>query len=295
MGPGFDIFGLGIEGIGDSVTARRVPEPGVRITRITGEGGQLPTDAGKNTASIAASGYMRRAGISGEGLEIELNKGMPINSGLGSSGASAAAGAFAALALFGDALDKDSVLEDCVSAEGAVAGFHADNVAASLFGGLVIIRSYEPLDVIKLPAPESLFVVVVTPDFAVSTRDARSVLPLDVPLKSMVRNSGNVASLVSGVFRNDLRLIGKSLDDCVIEPIRGPLIPGFAEVKRAALDAGAFGCSISGSGPTMFAILDSLNAGKSVAKAMSAAFSRNGLASRNLVAKANSKGAEIIG
>ncbi len=294
VGPGFDIFGLALEGIGDTVTARKVDEKGVFIRRITGDGGRLPMDPEQNTVSISAMSFLKRNAITDSGIELDLHKGMPINSGLGSSGASAVAGAFAALSLYGDGTVKDQILPDCVNAEGAVAGFHADNVAASLFGGIVIIKSYDPLEVVKLPSPSSLFVVVVTPDYEVSTRHARGILPNDIPLRSMVKNFGNVASLVSGILRSDLQLIGRSIEDHVVEPLRGVLIPGFGDVKKAALEAGAFGCGISGSGPTVFAFSDSLDNGKSVAKAMLGAFSKNGLDSRNLVSRVNSRGAQII-
>ena len=294
VGPGFDVLGFALEGIGDIVRAKRTNEPGVRISKIIGDNGLLPLETMKNTASIAALGVLQRLEIKGAGIEIELEKGLPLNSGLGSSGASAVAGAFAALRLFAPENEKDFALPACVKAEAAVAGFHADNVAASLFGGIVIVKSYEPLEVLKLPAPAGLFAAVVSPDYEVSTKDARHALPENVPLKSLVRNTGNVASLVSGVFRNDIGLIGRSVQDCIVEPVRGKFIPGFDAVKKAALDAGAFGCSISGSGPSGFAFADSLQTGKSIAKEMEGAFSANGLASKSHVSKVNRVGAKVI-
>lgn len=294
VGPGFDIFGFAIEGMGDVVAARKTVGPGVFIKKITGDGGQLPYEPHKNTASIAALGFLERLGIQDAGIELELEKGMPINSGLGSSGASAVAGAFAALKLFAPEKEKDFALPACVKAEAAVAGFHADNVAASLFGGIVIVKSYEPLEVLKLPAPDGLFAAVVSPEYEVSTKDARHALPQNVPLKSLVRNTGNVASLVAGVFRNDIGLIGRSVEDCIVEPVRGKLIPGFDAVKKAALDSGALGCSISGSGPSVFAFAGSLRGGRSIAKEMTEAFANSGLASKSHVSKVNGIGAKDI-
>ena len=294
LGPGFDIFGLGINGLGDKVIAKKISEPGVFIKKITGDNGLLPLSSGENTVSISASSFLRRLAIEDFGIEFELHKGMPINSGMGSSGASAVAGAFAALNLYGNGLGKDSVLVDCVHAEATVAGEHADNVAASLFGGIVVIKSYSPLEVVKLPSPKGLIVTVVSPEYEVPTKAARGILPEGVPLKSMVRNSGNVASFVSGIFMNDLRLMGRSVDDCIIEPIRGKLIPGFDGVKKAAFESGALGFSISGSGPSVFAFADSQESGEAIAKAISEAFSQNGLASKKFVSKINNEGAKVI-
>ncbi len=294
VGPGFDIFGICLDGIGDIAIAKRKSEPGVFIKSISGDNGKLPIAPDRNTVSIAAMSFLERHGITDEGIELMLEKGMPINSGLGSSGASAVAGAFASLSLFGDSLDKVQVLQDCVNAEAAVAGRHADNVAASLLGGMVIIRSYEPLDVIKLPMHDGLFAALATPNCEIQTKAAREILPKDVPLNSMVRNSGNVASLVSGIMQGDLRLIGRSIDDCIVEPVRGKLIPGFDAVKKAALEAGAFGCSISGSGPTVFAFASSIAEGNGIARAMAEAFSANGLASKTHVSPVNKEGAKVI-
>lgn len=295
IGPGFDVLGFALEGIGDIVRAKRSSEPGVRITGIKGDNGLLSVETMKNTASIAALGVLQRLGIGHEGIEIELEKGLPLKSGLGSSGASAVAGAFAALRLFAPEREKDFALLDCVKAEAVVAGFHADNVAASMHGGIVVVRSYDPLDVIKLSAPAGLFAAVVSPDYEVSTKHARQALPENVPLRSLVRNTGNVASFVCGVLRNDLALIGKSVEDCIVEPVRGKLIPGFDAVKKAALESGAFGCSISGSGPTVFAFAESLASGKSIAASMAEAFEKKGLASKSHVCPVNKEGAKVIG
>ena len=294
VGPGYDILGFALNSPGDIVRACRVSGKGVSIKKISGDNGFLPLNPEKNTASIAALSVMERLGVKNEGLELELEKGMPLNSGLGSSGASAVAGAYAALKIFGSDEEKINFVEDCMNAEGAVSGFHADNVGPSLLGGFVLIKGYEPLDVVKLPAPESLVAVVINPNCEVSTRKAREIIPKEIPMKSLVRNSGNVSGIVAGILMNDLKLIGRSVNDCVVEPVRATLIPGFDSVKKSALEAGALGCSISGSGPSVFAFADSEKRGEEIAKAMREAFSRAGLSSKKFVSRVNNEGAKEV-
>ncbi len=294
VGPGFDVMGFALSSVGDTLTAEMSSEQGVRIRKITGDDGKLPKDVDKNTASIGATSVMEKLGIEG-GMEITLNKGLRLNSGLGSSGASAVAGAFAAMKLFAPEKEKGFVLEDCVKAEAAVSGNHADNVAPSLFGGFVIIRSYEPLDIIRLKSPTKLFATVVTPDYEVSTKEARAILPSSVPMKSLVHNTGNVAALVAGIAMNDCAIIGRSISDSIIEPVRAKLIPGYASVKKAAMDSGALGCAIAGSGPSMFAFSDSGKKAIEISNAMAKAFEREGLSSDKLVSKVNGEGAKVIG
>ncbi len=294
VGPGFDILGFAVNSPGDVVSAKRVSEKGVFIRKISGDNGHLPKDPLRNTASIAALGVMKRLGVESEGLELELEKGMPLNSGLGSSGASAVAGALAALTIFGNGQPRRDFLEDCMNAEGAVSGLHADNVGPGLLGGFVLVRRYDPLDIVMLGCPENLFAAIINPDCEVSTKMARDILPKKVPMKSLIRNSGNVASLVAGIAKNDLVLIGRSIEDCIVEPVRAKLIPGFDAVKKSALDSGALGCSISGSGPSVFALSDSEKNAKVIANAMQEAFSANGLGSKKFVSKASNEGAKVL-
>ena len=294
VGPGFDIMGFALDSVGDTLIAETSSEPGVRIKKITGDNGKLPKVADKNTASIGAISVMEKLRVK-EGMEITLNKGLRLNSGMGSSGASAVAGAFAALKLFAPEKEKGFVLEDCIKAEATVSGHHADNVAPSLFGGFVIIRSYDPLDVIRLRAPAKLNACVVTPNYEVSTKEARMLLPSSVPMSSLVHNTGNVAALVAGIALGDCAIIGRSISDSIIEPVRAKLIPGYSAVKKAAMESGALGCAIAGSGPSMFAFSDLEKTAIEISNAMAKAFEHEGLSSDKLVSKVNGEGAKVIG
>lgn len=293
LGVGFDVLGLAVAGLGDTVTARLVPGSGVTITRIAGDGGALSKDAAANTAGIAAIATLRKAGVD-VGVELEVDKGLPLGSGLGSSAASAAAAAFAVNLLMGSPLRKPDLVGPCIEAEEAVSGRHADNVAPALLGGLVLVRSVDPLDVVRLPVPDGLTLALVTPRFELSTRMARSVLPRDVPLKSLVNNTANLAALVSAFYSGDLALLGRCLPDPVVTPVRAALIPGCTDVIAAALDAGALGSSISGSGPTIFAFCRSARGARDAGEAMRAAFERAGLEATVAVSAADCPGARRV-
>jgi len=293
LGPGFDVLGLAIRGPGDTVSARLVPEPGIRIESITGDDGRLPTAAEKNTAGIAAAETLRKAGVEA-GVALRVTKGMPINSGLGSSAASAAAAAYAVNLLIGSPLRKQELIGPCIEAEAAVSGRHADNVAPALLGGLILVRSVDPLEIIRLPVPESLMLVVVTPEFELSTRTAREALPLSVPLSAMVHNSASLAALISACYSGDLALLGRCMTDRVVTPARAPLIPGGAETIAAAIDEGALGSSISGSGPSIFALCHAQLAAEQVAVAMQATFEQAGLKSSVTISPADCPGARRV-
>lgn len=289
LGLGFDILGLAIDGPGDTVTARLVPGDEVRMGKIEGDGGALSRVAADNTAGIAAIETLRKAGI-GAGVEIDLKKNMPIGSGLGSSSASAAAAAFAVNLLIGSPLRKAELVEPCMEAEAVVAGRHADNVAPALLGGLILVRSTTPLDVVRLPVPEGLTVVVVTPAYELLTRESRAVLPTSVSLGQLVRNTANVAALVSSCYTGDLGMIARCITDEIVTPARAKLIPGCLEVIDAAMAAGALGSSISGSGPSVFALCHSARSARGVAQAMVAAFEGAGLSARSVVSPADCPG-----
>lgn len=290
LGPGFDLLGLALPAPRDRVTARLVGPSGVRIARQTGDDGRLPTEPERNTAGIAAIETLRRAGVE-VGVELDIEKGMPIGSGLGSSAASAAAAACAVNALIGSPLRRSQLVSACVEAEAAVSGRHADNVAPALLGGLVLVLSVDPLDVIRLPVPEGLVVVVATPEFELETRRARDALPSEVPLRDATFNSGRLAAFVTACFSNDLGLLARAVDDRLHVPARAPLIPGCEDVMQTALDAGALASSISGSGPSVFAFCHGTETSDHVAAAMRSAFSIAGLESHIHVGSADSPGA----
>lgn len=280
LGPGFDVLGLALEGPGDVVRACRIPGDEVRILRVEGPEGtdwsdRVPLDATQNTAGVAAIHTLRAAGIRA-GIGLELRKGLPIGSGLGSSAASAAAAAFAVNQLVGSPLRKAALIAPCVEAEAVVSGRHADNVAPAILGGLVLVRSVDPVDVVRLPIPHGLTMVVVTPAMELATADARAVLPATVPLSVMVRNAAQIASLVSACHSGDMSLLGRCIVDPVVTPARAALIPGASAAMAAALDAGALGSSISGAGPSVFALCRSPNSARAARAAMVAAFEQAG-------------------
>jgi homoserine kinase len=296
LGPGFDVLGLALSRPGDELEAELTSEPGVEIAEITGDGGALSREAGRNVVGRAAADVLRRVGAK-TGIRLWLHKQMPLASGLGSSGASSAAGAVAANELLGRPLSQRDVVLSAMEGERAASGTpHADNVAPSVMGGVVLVRSYQPFEVIALPVPEALHVSVVHPHCRVSTAEARTLVKgRTYALDDIVPNLGNVAALVAALAAGDLELLGRSVEDRLIEPLRARLIPGFDGVKRAALDAGGLGCSIAGSGPSMFAFASSLESAGRIGTAMQSAFKTSaGLDSDLFAGRVGRAGARVI-
>jgi len=290
VGPGLDILGLAVAGAGDRVTARLVRTE--RITVVT-DGVGLPADPERNTASLAARAVLMRAGATGLGLELALQKGLPLSGGQGGSAASAVAAAVAVNHLLGRPLSPHGLLLATLEAEEAVAGRHADNLAPSLLGSAVLIRSLDPLDFVLLPVPAALRVVLVRPEQQLRTADGRAVLPAEVSRAVALHQAAQVAAIVAGLASGDLALVGRAIDDRIAEPARAPLLPGFAAAKAAALAAGALGCSISGSGPTAFALVADEDAGAQVARAMAKAYAEAGLECTARVAAVDRTGARV--
>jgi len=252
---GFDIMGFALEKPGDEIIARFSDRPGLRITKITGAKGKLPYELDKNTAGFAALQLLKHLGEEKRGIEFELHKKLPIGSGLGSSAASAVAGVMAINELFKRPLEKRELLPFALEGEKlASGGIHADNVAPSLMGGMVLIRDNETMDFHRLPVPRGLFATVIHPQVEILTKDARGILSDTVPLKKFIRQSANLGAFIIGMYNSDIGLIGRALQDIIIEPQRAKLIPYFGEVKESVLNAGALGCSISGAGPSIFAL-----------------------------------------
>jgi homoserine kinase len=295
VGPGFDVLGLALSRPGDELEAELRDEPGVEIVEVTGDGGVLSRDAGKNVVGRAAADVLHRAGAR-KGVRLWLHKQMPLASGLGSSGASSAAGAVAVNALLGNPLSERDVVSSAMEGERAASGTpHADNVAPSVMGGVVLVRSYQPFDVIRLPLPATLHISVVHPHWQVSTAEARRLVKgRTYSLDDIVANLGNIASLVAALASGDLALLGRSIEDRLVEPLRAQLIPGFDHVKRAALAAGGLGCSIAGSGPSVFAFADSATAAQRIGTAMQSAFRSAGLESDLFAGQVSSEGARAI-
>jgi homoserine kinase len=292
VGPGIDILGLAVGGAGDEVTAERI-DGGRIVVRQAGHA-DLPTDAKRNTAALAATEVLRRAGAERVGLALSVRKGLPLSGGQGGSAASAVAAAVAVNRVLGDPLDRRALLSACLEAEATVAGRHADNVAPSLYGGIVLIRAIDPPDVICLPVPDDLWVVLAHPNQRLGTKESRAVLPREVPLDVALHQAAQVAAMVAALAMGDYELLGRALDDRIAEPARAQLLPGFREAKAAALDAGALGASISGSGPTAFALAHGEVDARAVGSAMQAAYTDAGLVARVRVAQIDRVGARVI-
>ncbi|UZJ41227.1 homoserine kinase [Prosthecochloris sp. SCSIO W1101] len=303
---GFDVLGFAITEPGDEVILtqreKRTDLLPVSITSITGDGGALPRDPKKNTSSFVVLKFLEHIrtnkGIDFEGhIELQLKKNLPLSSGMGSSAASAAAALVAANELMGNPCSKMELVHFAIEGERVACGSaHADNAAPAMLGNFVLIRSYNPIDLITIPPPDNLFCTLAHPHIELRTAYARSVLPRTISLKAATEQWGNVGALISGLLTSDYELIGRSLVDAIAEPKRAPLIPGFYSVKNAALEAGALGCSIAGSGPSIFAFSSSYEAACEVGEAMKQAFSniREKLQSDIWVSPVCKEGAKII-
>lgn len=290
---GFDLLGHPIAATGDRVTVTRAATPGVVMGAVTGCVRDLPPDPALNTAGTAVLALLRdhapRLGVS-----VAIEKGIPLSSGIGGSAASAVAAVVAANALLPRPLPVAELFPYALAGETVASGaVHGDNVAPSLFGGLVLVRSAIPADVVALPAPAALRCVLVLPELSLNTRDARAVLPREVPLHDAIHQCANLAGVVAGCCAGDLALVGRSLRDVLVEPHRARLIPGFRDVQAAAMDAGALGCSIAGAGPSVFAWCAGEADAERAREAMVAAFVGGGVPARGWVSAVDGPGARL--
>ena len=271
---GFDVLGFALHAPGDEVTARLVAS-GVSIEDISGDQGRLPRDATKNTAGIAAQALLN---ILGErrGVALTIRKGLPLSSGLGGSAASAVAAVVAVDGLFDARTPLETLMACAFEGERVGAGSaHGDNIGPAVYGGLVLVRDPNPPDVVRLPVPAGLTAVVVHPDLEIETARARALLGTSVPLGDAIRQWGNLGAFIDALHRSDFDLMSRSLVDAIAEPRRASLVPGLAEIKQAAAGAGALGCSLSGSGPSLFALCRDAASAQAVASAMGAAVARH--------------------
>ena len=292
---GFDVLGFAIQAPGDEVVARHSDKPGLRITKITGDGGKLPKDPEKNTAGVAALDFLRHLGMSDRGIELEIHKKMPFGSGLGSSAASSVAGVYAVNKLIGEPLAKKQLLPFAMQGELSADGaWHADNVGPSLLGGIVFIRSNQELDIAQLPVPANLYAAVVHPEMEILTKVAREILPTEIPMVNATQQIGNLGGLICGLIQEDYAMIGRSIHDVIAEPRRQKLIPEFYNAKRAAMSQGALGFSISGAGPSVFALCEGEESAQRVGKAISAVFDRINLENQCYVSPVNQEGVHVI-
>lgn len=291
---GFDIFGFAVEAPADEVEISLNDTGKVVIVKIEGDDGRLPLEASRNTAGVGVEAFLRKV-QSSYGAEITLFKNLPLGSGMGSSAASSAAALIAINHLHGNPLTREELLPFAMESERIACGSaHADNVAPSLLGGFVLIRGYQPLDVANIPTPDGLFCTLVHPHIELKTEDSRRVLKPTIPIRDAITQWGNIAGLVVGLMKPDFGLISRSLHDVVAEPIRSVLIPGFDDIKEAAVKAGALGCGISGSGPTIFSLSRERAVAHKVGMIIQQQFDTFGLKSDVFVSRVNKEGAKVL-
>jgi homoserine kinase len=291
---GFDVLGFALHEPGDQVTARWA-SAGVHIADISGDAGRLPREARRNTAGIAAEALLRLVGET-RGVSLSIVKGLPLSSGLGGSAASAAAAVVAVDALIGAHSSLETLIACALEGESHGAGSaHGDNIAPSICGGFVLVRRAMPPDIVKLPVPAGLTAVVVHPDLEIETAKARALLGNQVPLSDAVQQWANLGAFVHGLHTGDFKLIGRSLVDTIAEPRRAPLVPGLAAIKLAATNAGALGCSLSGSGPSLFALCVGRAVAARVAAEMESAVRAHiGGHSQTYISEVAQQGARIV-
>ena len=292
---GFDVLGFAMDEPGDVVVAEPQEAPGVSIAAIEGDGGRLPLDPLRNTAGAAALALLDRLETT-RGVRLTVHKGIPLASGVGSSGASAVAAVVATNELLGRPASLDLLLECAMKGEQVGCGTaHPDNASPALFGGFVLARSAQPPDIIRLPVPAGLACAVLHPRVEVKTGESRQLLGEMIALKDAVRQWGNLGGLVAALYTDDLGLLSRSLVDVIAEPKRAGLVPGFFDVKAAALAAGALGCSLSGSGPSIFALAASLEQAQRSGEAMARAFASVSAVGADLwVSPVGRQGARVI-
>jgi homoserine kinase len=289
---GFDILGLCLDTVGDEMVVREVPEKGIKITKITGQ--KLPLETHENVAGVAGLALLEKVDAS-VGYEIEIHKKIKPGSGIGSSAASAAGAVFAINELLGKPFSKQELIYFAMQGEKLASGSeHADNVSPVILGGFTLVRSYQPLDVLKINTPNDLYATIIHPQIEVKTADARAVIKNQVSLKKMVTQMGNFGGLISGLFTNDYDLIGRSLHDEIIEPNRLVLIPEFNKVKKGVIHAGALGAGISGSGPSIFALSKGERTANFVGETMAKIYNNTDIDYDIHISKINQQGIKIL-
>jgi homoserine kinase len=295
VGCGFDVLGFALDEPGDVVIAAPQDSSGVSIAAIHGDDGRLSLDPRKNTASAAVLELLRRLETL-RGISLTIHKGLPLASGIGSSGASAVAAVVAANEVLGRPAPMEILLECAMAGEQAGCGsIHPDNVTPSLYGGFILARTAQPPDIVRLPVPDGLACAVLHPHMEVQTGTARKLIGDHVALKDATRQWANVGALVAALYTSDLALLSRSLVDHIAEPKRASLVPGLAEIKAAAITAGALGCSLSGSGPSIFALAATLEIANAAGEAMQRAFARQSNLGADLwVCPVGRQGARVI-
>jgi len=285
---GFDVLGLSLAGVGDYMTVTQTATKGITISEILGQ--DLPLETTQNVAGVAGLALLE-ALESDAGFDIKIDKRIKAGSGIGSSAASSTGAVWAINHLLGNPFTTKELIPFAMEGERLASGVaHADNVAPALLGGFTLVRSPDPLDVISLPSPGELYATVIHPQIEIKTADSRRILKSNLSLKDAITQWGNLGGLVAGLYREDYELIGRSLQDVVIEPIRSILIPGFTEIKEAALNAGALGGGISGSGPSVFALSKGKDNALKVADAIRNVYEPFGISFDIHISNINKKG-----
>jgi homoserine kinase len=293
VGCGFDILGFAIDGVGDEMVLKKNDKKKIIIHPVNGYE-NLPTDPKKNVAGVAVQALLDDLG-SDQGFDVEIVKNIKPGSGIGSSAASAAGAVVAANELLGNPYSRMQLVDFAMIGEEVASGdIHADNVAPATLGGFCLIRGYNPLDVIHINPPKDLWCAVIHPQIEIKTKESRELLSPEIPLKKAIRQWGNVAGLMSGLYTSNYELIGRSLEDHIVEPQRKVLIPEFDELKLSVMEAGALGCSISGSGPSVFALANGKETADVVAAAMDTVFKRTELEYKIYVSKVSDAGVKIL-
>ncbi len=288
---GFDVLGLALEGIGDRMTVALSPEKGVRIRQVTGA--ELPLEGEKNVAGVASMAVLHATDYPG-GIDIRIQKNILPGSGIGSSAASAAGAVWAVNRLLGDPFTPLQLVGFAARGEALASGAaHADNVAPALYGGITLIRSYDPLDIARVHCPPLLHTALLHPQIELKTSDSRSILKRTIPLEKGIRQWGNVGGLITGLFTEDYGLISRSLEDGIIEPLRSLLIPGFDDLREAALQAGALGFGISGSGPSVFALTKGRETALKTEARMQEYYQSTGIPFKTYTSAVNLKGVRL--
>lgn len=295
VGCGFDVMGFATDITSDEVIIKLKDKKGISISKIEGDNGKLPLNIQKNTCTKAMLAMLKSLKIN-IGLEVEILKKIGFGSGLGSSASSAVAGVFGLNELLGNPFTKTELLDYAIEGEKiASQATHADNVAPCLFGGFILIRSYEPVDIIQLKPSPKLFCTIIHPEIEIKTSEARKILGKNILLKDAIKQWGNVGALVAGILSDNFELMGSAVQDFVAEPKRAKLIPGYYDIKNAALEAGANGCNISGSGPAIFAFSNSENKAREIGKAMKTTVNKQDLKNKIYISRINKFGPKIIG
>lgn len=288
---GFDILGMALNDPNDMMELELTDKPIINIKHTDDYG--LPEDADKNVAGVALQALMDEYGKD-IGFNVTVHKNIKPGSGLGSSAAGSAGAVVAANHLLNDHFTKEDLVRFAMNGEKLATGVkHADNVAPCIYGGITLVRSVFPLDIISL-APPNLYVTVVHPQIEVKTADARQILRKEVQLKNAIKQWGNIAGLVAGILKNDIPLIGRSLEDVIIEPVRSILIPGFDDVKKKSKEAGALGGGISGSGPSIFMLSENETIAKQVEQVMVEIYIAMSIDYKTYVTSINPQGVKII-